>query len=226
MNKKFSLAIAITALCLFSSCLTSLQRLVTYTTVVTDNRLTGNWQCEDLSLKIESIPGSQFFKDILKSNSTPEEKKSIYDSKEDSMLYSKSYILDFAKNGYRYHMICSLIKLDENIFADIEPIDAKPLNSPAAKDVDDLFNGGAYISSHSIAKVVFHDNQTEFRFLDSDFIRDQLKNGRVAIKYEQDELFQTNLITSSAKDLQQFLTKYGNDERLYSKENTVTLKKI
>ena len=226
MNKKISLAVAITALFLLSSCLTSLQRLVTYTTVATDNRITGNWQYEDLQVKIESIPGSRFFQDIMASIPPRDEKKSLYDSKEDSMLYSKSYVADFSKNGYRYYMFCSLIRLGDDIFADIAPIDAKPLNNPTAKDVDDLFNGGTYISSHSIAKVVFQGNQMEFRFLNSDFIRDQLNNGRVAIKYEQDELFQTSLITSSAKDLQQFLTKYGSDERLYSKENTVTLKKI
>lgn len=226
MNKKISLAAALTALLFLSSCLTSLQRLVTYTTVTTDNRITGNWQYEDLQVKVESIPGSHFFQGIMASIPPRDEKKSIYDSKEDSMLYSKSYVLDFAKNGYRYYIICSLIKLGDDIFADIEPIDVKPLNNPAAKDVDDLFRGGSYISSHSIAKVIFQGNQTEFRFLNSDFILDQLKNGRVGIKYEKDDLFQTSLITSSSKDLQQFLVKYGNDERLYSKENTVILKKI
>jgi hypothetical protein len=142
------------------------------------------------------------------------------------MLYSKSYVIDFVRNGYRYYMNCSLVKLGNELFADVEPVDAKPLNDPAAKDMDELFQGGSYISSHSIAKVVLRGNQMEFRFLNSGFIGEQLKNGRVAVKYEKDDLFQTSLITSSPKDLQQFLSKYGNDERLYSKENTVTLKKI
>jgi len=226
MNKKIYQVAAITALIFLSSCLSSLQRLVTYTTVTTDNRIIGNWQYEDLPIKIESIPGSHFYKEVLASVSTPGEKKSVYDSKEDSMLYTKSYVVDFSKGGYRYYMACSLIRLGNEIFADIEPIEVIPLNNPTAKDVDDLFHGGSYISSHSIAKVVFRENETAFRFLNSDFIRDQLKNGRVAIKYEKDDLFQTSLVTSSSRDLQQFLIKYGNDERLYSKENTVTLKKI
>ena len=226
MNKKIFQATAITSLIFLSSCITSLQRLVTYTTVTADNRITGNWQYEDLPVKIESIPGSLFFKNITASISASGEVKSAYDSKEDSMLYSKSYVIDFTKNDYHYYMTCSLIKLGNELFADVEPIDAKPLNNPAAKDMDDLFQGGSYIPSHSIAKVVFRGNQMEFRFLNSGFIGDQLKNGRIAIKYEKDDLFQTSLITSSSKDLQQFLSKYGNDERLYSKENTVTLKKI
>jgi len=226
MNKKICLATAVTGLFFLSSCLTSLQRLVDYTTVTTDNRITGNWQYEDLQVKIESIPGSRFFQDIMASISPKEEKKSLYDSKEDSLLYSRSYVVDFNKNGYHYYMVCSLIRLGNDIFADIEPVEVKPLNAPTSKDVDDLFQGGAYISSHSFAKVVFRENETEFRFMNSGFIRDQLKNGRVAIKYEKDDLFQTSLITSSPKDLRQFLSKYGKDERLYSKENTVTLKKI
>ena len=77
-----------------------------------------------------------------------------------------------------------------------------------------------------MAKVVFNGNHMEFRFLDSDFIRNQLINGRVGIKFEKDDLFRTSLITASSNDLQQFLRKYGNDERLYNKENTVTLNKI
>ncbi len=226
MNKKIFQVTAIASLIFLSSCITSLQRLVTYTTVTTDNRITGNWQYEDLPVKIESIPGSLFFKYITASISASGEVKSAYDSKKDSMLYSKSYVVDFTKNGYHYYMVCSLIKLGNELFVDIAPVDAKPLSNSAEKDRDDLFQGGTYIPSHSIAKVIFHSNQTEFRFLNSDYILDQLKNGRVAINYEKDDLFQTNLITSSSKDLQQFLSKYGNDERLYSKENTITLKKI
>lgn len=226
MNKKNFQAMAIISLVFLSSCITSLQRLVTYTTVTSDNRITGNWQYEDLAVTIENIPGSLFFKNITASTAASGEIKSAFDSKEDSMLYSKSYIIDFARNGYRYYMTCCLVKLGNELFADIEPIDAKPLNNPDAKDMDDLFQGGSYITSHSIAKVVFRANQMEFRFLNSQFIGDQLKNGRIAVNYEKDDLFQTSIITSSPKDLQQFLSKYGNDERLYSKENTVTLKKI
>jgi hypothetical protein len=53
-----------------------------------------------------------------------------------------------------------------------------------------------------------------------------LKKGTLAIKYEKDDLFETDLITASSMDLQRLLAKYGRDERLYDKENTITLKKI
>jgi len=53
-----------------------------------------------------------------------------------------------------------------------------------------------------------------------------LNNGTAAVRYEKDDLFATTLITASSDELRQFLTRYGNDERLYSSKNTVTLKKI
>jgi len=226
MNKKLFVAASIIILTFFSSCLTSLNRLVTYSTVNTDSRIAGNWQFEDLQIKIESIPVSDFYKDLLISIKAKDEIKSAFESKEDSMLYSNSYVADFIKNGYRYYMICSLVKLGDDVFANIEPVWAKPVNKLTENDSDDLFSGGSYITSNSIAKLVFKGNEMEFRFIDPGYIREQLKKGTLAIKYEKDDLFSTDLITASSIDLQHFLAKYGKEERLYNKENTVTLKKI
>jgi len=211
---------------LLSSCLTSLNHLVTYSTVSTDNRITGTWQIENLKLNIEALPASSFYKDLLTSVKTKEEKKSVYDSKEDSILYSNSYVADFVKNGYQYFMICSLIKLGSNLFANLEPIDAKPVNVTDAKRMEDLLGGGSYKASNTIARVVFKANEMEFQFIDPGYVRSQLANGRVAIKYEKENLFNTDIITASSAELQVFLTKYGNDHRLYNQENSVTLKKI
>ena len=226
MNKKLFLFVSITMVVLLSSCLTSLNHLVTYSTVSTDNRITGTWQIENLKLNIEALPASSFYKDLLTSVKTKEEKTSVYDSKEDSILYSNSYVADFVKNGYQYFMICSLIKLGSNLFANLEPIDAKPVNVTDAKRMEDLLGGGSYKASNTIARVVFKANEMEFQFIDPGYVRSQLANGRVAIKYEKENLFNTDIITASSAELQVFLTKYGNDHRLYNQENSVTLKKI
>jgi len=186
----------------------------------------GNWQFEDLQIKIESLPVSSFYKDLLASVKAKEEVKSVFDSKEDSLLYSNSYVADFVRNGYRYYMICSLVKLGNDLFANIEPVQARPVNKPTDNDGDDLFSTGTYITSNSIAKLVFKGNEIEFRFIDAEFVREQLKKGNLAIKYEKDDLFSTDLITASSVDLQHFLAKYGKDQKLYNKENTATLKKI
>lgn len=226
MNKKLFPLILLTGMTFLNSCLTSLNRLATYSTVKTDDRITGTWQLDDLQIRIESIPVSNFYKGLVASVKTKEEKKSVFDNAEDSVLYSNSYVADFVKNGYQYYMICSMVKLGNSLFANIEPVDATPENATAEKDAEDILNGGSYISSNSIAKLVFKENEMELLFINQEFVRSQLKNGRLAIKYEKDDLFLTDLITASSTDLQHFLAKYGNDERLYRKENSVTLKKI
>jgi hypothetical protein len=226
MNKKFFLVASVAAMIFLSSCLTSLHNLVTYATVISDNRIAGNWQHDNMTIKIETVPTSSFLKNITSSKVNGEEKKSNYDSKEDSLLYSRSYIIDFTKNNYRYYMVCCLTRIGQDLYADMEPITAEPVNKPIPSDIDDLFNGGKYITTHSIAKVVFRGNELELRILNGDFIKEQLNNGAAAVRYEKDVLFSTTVITSSSGELRQFLTRYGNDERLYSSKNTITLKKI
>ena len=226
MNKALFLAASFGVMAFLSSCLTSLHNLVTYTTVVSDNRITGNWQHDDLTMKIETVPTSSFLKNLTSAKVNGEEKKSVYDSKEDSLLYSRSYIIDFTKNNYRYYMVCCLARIGDDLYADMEPITAEPANKPAASDIDDLFSGGKYITTHSIAKLVFRGSELELRILNGDFIKEQLNNGTAAVKYEKDDLFSTTVVTSSSDELRQFLTKYGNDERLYSSKNTITLNKI
>ena len=226
MNKKLFLAASLVAMTFLSSCLTSLHNLVTYTTVISDNRITGNWQHDDMTIKIETVPTSSFLKNIASAKVNGEEKKSNYDSKEDSLLYSRSYIIDFTKNNYRYYMVCCLTHIGDDLYADIEPLTAEPVNKTTASDIDDLFNGGHYTTTHSIGKLVFRGSELELRILNGDFIKEQLNNGTAAVKYEKDDLFSTTVITSSSGELRQFLTKYGNDERLYSSKNTITLKKI
>jgi hypothetical protein len=123
-------------------------------------------------------------------------------------------------------MACCLTRIGEDLYADMEPLTAEAVNKPTAGDIDDMFNGGSYTTTHSIAKLVFRGSELDLRILNGDFIKERLNNGTAAIKYEKDDLFSTTVITSSSKELRQFLSKYGNDERLYSSKNTITLKKI
>jgi len=226
MNKKLSLVASLGIMALLSSCLTSLHNLATYKTVVSDNRITGNWRHDDMTMKIETIPTSYFFKKLTSAKVNGEEKKSVYDSKEDSLLYSISYIIDFTKNNYRYYMACCLTRIGDDLYADMQPLSAESVNKSTTSDIDDLFSGGSYTSTHSIAKLIFRSGELELRILNDDFIKEQLNNGNAAVRYEKEDLFATTLITASSDELRQFLSKYGNDERLYSSKNTITLKKI
>ena len=226
MNKKLFPLVSAVAMIFLSSCLTSLHNLVTYKTAVSDNRITGNWQHDDLTVKIESVPTSSFIKSINSAKDDGAEKKSIYDSKEDSSLYSKSYLIQFTKNGYQYYMVCCLTHIGGDTYADLQPITAEPLDKPNASNTGDLFSAGGYTTTHSIAKLFLRRNELELRMLNGEFINDQLNKGTAALRYEKDDLFATTLITASSEELRMFLSKYGNDERLYSSRSTITLKRI
>ena len=221
MKKKLFLATSLVAMVLLNSCLTSLHNLVTYISVVRDNRITGSWQHDDMTMKIETVPTSSFLKKLTAAKVNGEEKKSAYDSKEDSLLYSRSYIIDFTKNNYRYYMACCLTRIGDDLYADMEPLTAEPVNKTTDSDIDNLFNGGSYTTTHSIAKLIFRGSELELRILNGDFIKERLNNGTAAVRYEKDDLFATTLITASSDELRQFLTRYGNDERLYSSKNTL-----
>src|SRR4026208_1025215 len=149
MNKKLFLFVSIMMVVFLSSCLTCLNHLATYSTVSTDNRINGSWQIENLQVNIEPLPASNFYKELVTSVKTKEEKTSVYDSKEDSILYSNSYVADFVKNGYQYFMIFSLIKFGNNLFANLEPVDARPVNATDTKMMEDLLGGGSYLASNT-----------------------------------------------------------------------------
>ena len=155
MIKRLFPAALVASAVLLSSCLTSLNRLVTYSTVTNDKRISGNWQLDDLHIKIEPIPVSNFYKELVASVKTKDELKSAFDSKEDSILYSNSYVAEFVKNGYQYYMICSQVKLGGNLFVNMEPVEVKPIITPNKKDMEEANTGGSYMTSNSIANLVF-----------------------------------------------------------------------
>ena len=96
-------------------------------------------------------------------------------------------------------------------------------STDSTKDVPE-FNLANPVNSHTIARVEFSNTNTmKLDFIDGGYLYDQIKAGRMKIKNETDELYGTFLITASTRELQQFLEKYGNDSRFFSKENSVTL---
>ena len=78
--------------------------------------------------------------------------------------------------------------------------------------------------SYTIARIRFSNSNTiKLDFIDGDFLYKQINAGRMKLKHETDDLYDTFLITASTNELQQFIVKYGKDDRFFSKENSVTL---
>lgn len=207
-----------------SACVTSLNPLVTYDRAITDSRLTGTWEKTDgQQFLIEPILESEFFKQEQNRSSMFEDKKDIakIESKEDSFLLTRSYVVQYKKGPGNYTLLVNFIRLNNQLFMNCTPITGSYTTHEGGSE--DLDISGS-MRSYTIAKVHWQNTNTiRLDFIDGDFLYEQIKSGRMKIKNERDELYDTFLITASTKELQQFLEKYGNDARFFNKENSVIL---
>ena len=222
--KKINFIISVVILVTASSCVTTLQPLVTYNTAIADNRLEGRWEQDGEEYIVQKVFNSDFYeknkKDLEKSrkenNGQLSEKK-----KRDSVLFSKSYLIKYSKDGIQYLLFGSMIKLNGRLFMNFTPADMTEIDTSNAEIEINLSDR---ISSHTIARVQFRNNNImKLDFIDGGYLYNQIKAGRMKIKNETNELYDTFLITASTTELQQFLEKYGNDSRFFNNENSVTL---
>jgi hypothetical protein len=118
-------------------------------------------------------------------------------------------------------MFGSLVKLNGHLFINFAPVDihTDKNNERAIESIQT-----DRLATHTIARVQFtNSNTVKLDFIDGGFLYDQVKAGRMKLKNERDDLYDTFLITASTDELQQFIQKYGNDDRFFNKENSVTL---
>ena len=207
-----------------SSCVTSLQPLITHTTAIADNRVEGAWEQDGQEYIVQKVFNSDFYKknkkDLEKSRQENNNQLSEKDKK-DSVLFSKSYMIKYTKNGIQYQLFGSMIKLNDRLFMNFTPVEIT--NTDSTNDITEI-NLANRINSYTIARVQFTNSSLmKLDFIDGGYLHDQIKAGRMKIKNETDELYDSFLITASTTELQQFLKKYGDDSRFFNKENSVTL---
>ncbi len=207
-----------------TSCVTSLQPLVTYKTAIADNRIEGTWQQDGQEYMIQKVFNSDFYKknkkDLEKSRKENNGQLSEKDKK-DSVLFSRSYVIKYSKEGIQYLLLGSMINLNGRLFMNFTPVDLAITDSTIKEPETDLSN---QLITYTIARLQFtNTNLINLDFIDGGYLYNQIKAGRMKIKNETDEHYDTFLITASTIELQQFLEKYGNDSRFFNKENSVTL---
>ncbi|MEJ0101251.1 MAG: hypothetical protein WDO19_01275 [Bacteroidota bacterium] len=119
----------------FSSCITSLHQLVTPDKVIMDNRVKGVWQQDDKTpVTVEEIVKSNLFQNSNKATVGKQEENLGFNNKEDSLLYSKSYLINFSKSGYNYYMIASLTRINNELYTDITPLSSVATSKPRKQD--------------------------------------------------------------------------------------------
>lgn len=201
------------------SCLTTLQPLITIKNVITDDRITGNWQYDKGTIQIKRLGDKSMKGDFNDYRISPRIFTGL-DNK-DSAFYKKAYNIYFENNGIGYNMIGAITRIKDDLFIEISPI---LINDPQRREGSGYEFTYYYQPGFTIAKLTIKDNQSiHLQFLHGDFIKEQIKIGNMRIKHEQDPLFNTFVITASSTELQQFFEKYGNDERLFSPKYSITL---
>ena len=222
MKKTFLILSILTII--ISSCVTSLQPIVTYQNALPDSRLEGTWEYDGQKYLIQKLFNSDFYekyKEQMKKDNKDLSQQLSANEKNDSILYSKSYMVKYTKDNLEYHLFGSMTKLNGRLFLNLTPAD---LNSVGGNGEPDDLIFDSRLFTHTIARLEFTGkNAIKLDFIDGGFLYDQIKAGRLKIKNVSDELYDTFLITASTSELQQFLEKYGNDDRFFNKENSVTL---
>ena len=229
MKKLFAFILTGFGLLPFASCVTSLQPLVTYDKIITDQRITGNWISNDKSelqnrvFKVELLSNSTIMKGLSKSEVNSKKIFSFTgDAYKDSILFKNAYVISYEENGASYNLIAALMKSGKNMFMDLYPAYMYDSTAPEKEASPYDFNYD-YLPGFTIAKVNFTTNGITLNFVDGELIEKLTEEGKIKLKYESNALFGTFLVTASPRDLQSFLEKYGDDERIFNKETTVTL---
>lgn len=216
--------LAVIALFSMQACFTSLQPLATYDKIITDNRITGNWTYEGDVYSIMPLRQSNIVKEMQQSNKAGLPFAITGDPKKDSLYFDKLYLVSFSRDSVSYNMAAGLIRLGGHLFMDLYPI---VMNDPAHEGESPVYDFNMdYLPGLTMAKVEIRSNaEITLRFVNGQFIKEQVKAGRIKIKHETNELFDTFLITASSEELQLFLTKYATDKRIYTNEVTIVQKK-
>ena len=158
---------------------------------------------------------------ITKMNLKREKKERTTKEFRDSILFSKAYLIEYTKDGFKYELLGGIIRINGQLFMNFTPVSSTSVINPSEEiNIDPVSS----LNGNTIAKLEMKSSTTiRLDFLDGGFIYDQVKAGHLKIKNERDDLYDTFLITASTVELQKFLEKYGKDNRFYNKENSVIL---
>lgn len=202
------------------SCITSLQPIVTKDTIIKDDRIIGHWQQDDAMIEIVSLQSGKMndkWKRVFRYiqwNPQIEAEKSFDNA--------NVYLVSMRKKEVDYYMTMSMTRINGEMFMDLFPILVNPARKPEEENMNYDFD---FLPSFTIAKLAITANTMTIKFIDGEFIKQQVTSGKASIRHESNALFGTFLITASSTELQQFMSKYGQDDRLFSKENSITLTK-
>ena len=189
----------------------SLHPLFTEEKLVFENKLLGKWMDDPNSPK-----STWEFKRIEDSKQKDGE---LNPPKKPEKAY-KLILLnneDNTKGSFYAH----LVKLENRLFLDVHP-SRIPCAEPDPNE-DWLLNTFFLIPGHSFVIIDSIEPQLKMRWTNQEELKKLLKEKPDAVKHELVE--DGIILTASTEQLQQFVLKYADDERVFSEETTLTRSK-
>lgn len=210
MKTKKILLITLLAVLIFPGCfLRTLHPLVTEKDALIVEGLEGRWESRsqrwtfihDQSLIPEYIPSAEVDAEDETDDLFELEKKNgyiiLYENLEDGKADTAMFIGTVGKFSGSYFLNLSLFTESWQELQEGETNDNNIL-------------GYHSFPAHTISKLSLENDNLKIEFFEDSWIERLIKNNRVRIKHEKvgDDI----LITASTRELQKFITKYGNDE--------------
>jgi hypothetical protein len=140
---------------------------------------------------------------------------------------SKLYELVCQKKNNYMEFEAGLVKLGDHYFLDLknqgapyQMLNGKKVEGPEAPTLL-AFN----IEGHNFYRIAFKDKKLSVVAFDNEHLKALFKQRKVRIKHEVlgKESTDMTVLTASSEELQQFLLKYGTDNKLFNKEEALYL---
>ncbi len=125
------------------------------------------------------------------------------------------------KEGHRGSLAACLVKLGSRMFLDVLP-DTLPSGERDIEKAKLLFNAFLFLPAHTFVRVDAIGDQLKIRITNDDEFKKLVEAEPQVVKYA--EVSDRFVLTASTKELQAFVTKYADDNRLFPGEVTLTRK--
>jgi len=111
------------------------------------------------------------------------------------------------------------VKLHDKLFLDVLP-DRFPSGEQDAEQMKLAYNAFFFVPVHTFVRVSAVGDPLQLRLTDAEGFGKLLEAEPKAVKY--DTIDDRPVLTASTRELQAFLAKYADDERLFPNEVTLT----
>jgi hypothetical protein len=218
MKSKKSLCYALLALAAGCGPILSFHPLFTKETLTFDERLLGTW-VDDVNKPESSWEFTKFQAvDANKDAVAPKE------------LQDRAYRLAVKIENGRGLFAAWLVKLDGKLFLDLYPAAFPSGEGEDPEKMELAYNTLLFVRAHVFIKIEIVEGQLKMKFTDDEKFGELIKDEPAAVKYEMANGLsgkaneQNVILTASTKDLQAFVVKYADDERLFSSEKVLSRK--